>query len=194
MQQVDKAHRADQLALYKDCVQTLADVNLSWFSFYVKRSSMVFVKGRCSNHAMRALDDLGTFYIEKPISTLQPYLSAYGKNLLSNTPKQVKNHAIAGKLLKGSIGKAPVYFMFSDVMPDGSANVLYWYKKYQTPIELTGTIKNKKITLHERNYDETKRKWLQKARIHGTWQGGKVTGTWQNAKTNQVYQLKLAEF
>jgi len=37
---------------------------------------------RCSNHAMRALDDVGDYTLELPYAALSPYLTDYGRRLL----------------------------------------------------------------------------------------------------------------
>lgn len=41
---------------------------------------------RCSNHAMRALDDVGDYTLELPDTALSPYLTDYGRRLLLDEP------------------------------------------------------------------------------------------------------------
>ncbi|HVK98208.1 MAG TPA: hypothetical protein VM553_00275, partial [Dongiaceae bacterium] len=41
---------------------------------------------RCSNHAMRALDDIGNYTLELPYAALSPYLTDYGRHLLLDGP------------------------------------------------------------------------------------------------------------
>lgn len=188
-----ETYDADQRALYKECLTTLEDVSLDWFSFYAKSHSMVFVKGRCSNHAMRALDELGTFHIELPTQTVQPYLTAYGKNVLSDAAQQVSHHHLLGKQLTGQLGKSAVTFVLQEHYSDNSINASYWYHKYKQPIELNGTFANNQLTVSERYYDEKNQVWIKRGSIRAVWAHGKLTGTWRNAKTGQTYALHLAE-
>lgn len=185
---------AEQQDLYSECLHDLKDATLDWFNFYVKDKSVVFVKGRCSNHAMRAVDDIGTFRIELPIHSLQPYLTPYGKNVLSDSTQLVTNKSLEGKLLKGTLGKTKVHFLLKETHEDASIDAVYWYNKYQQPIELGGMFKNNKLNAYESYYDETKQTWIKRGIIQATWKGGKLKGTWRNAKTNRVYRLYLTEY
>jgi hypothetical protein len=51
-------------------------LNIFW------KDKLTFVAGRCSNHAMRALDDLGSHVVEFSYKELEKYWSPYAKNLL----------------------------------------------------------------------------------------------------------------
>lgn len=189
----DNNHLDAQIHLYETCIAELDDMSLDWFSFYVKAHSVVFIRERCSNHAMRALDDIGEIRIELPISTLQPYLLKYGKNVLSDSSKQLTSSRLTNKLLTGKLGKASVQFVLTEVRDDDTINATYWYSKYKQPIELTGTFKNNQFTANEHSYDEKKGKWTDKGSIKATWKHGELTGTWRNVKTGKKYQLTLEE-
>lgn len=193
-QNADEAsYLSAQKVLYENCLKGFDSVQLDWFNFYVKKTSVVFTKERCSSHAMRSLDEIGKFHIDIPISTLKPYLSAYGNNVLSNAKQRLNHKGIAGKLLTGKLGKAKVHFLIKEVYQDGSIVALYWYDKYKQPIELNGTFSGNQLQASESYYDEAKKTWIKRATIQATWQGGKLTGTWRNVTTHQSYSLHLAE-
>lgn len=69
----------DQLDLYTDCI---TDDDHGFYTFYFSKESISFVRGRCSNHALRALDEIGEFVNTFSLEEIQPYLSDYGKSLL----------------------------------------------------------------------------------------------------------------
>ena len=76
-----KQFQKDQLDLYTNCIE---DDDHGFYTFYFSKDSISFVRGRCSPHALRALDDIGEFVNTFSFEEIQPYLSDYGKLLLSN--------------------------------------------------------------------------------------------------------------
>jgi hypothetical protein len=60
----------DQIAIYEDC---FTDFTLEDIEYYFGKDKLTFVAGRCSNHAMRALDDLGSHVVEIPYKDLERY-------------------------------------------------------------------------------------------------------------------------
>lgn len=74
----------DQIELYDDCFieHTLKDIG-----YFFGKSKLTFVAGRCSSHAMRALDELGSHEIAFTYKELEKYWSPYAANLLSGSEK-----------------------------------------------------------------------------------------------------------
>lgn len=54
------------------------------YDFQLNEKTLLLKSGRCSNHAMRALDDVGDYTLEMPYASLSPYLTDYGRQLLLN--------------------------------------------------------------------------------------------------------------
>ncbi|PIF34092.1 hypothetical protein CLU81_4726 [Flavobacterium sp. 9] len=50
----------------------------------------------------------------------------------------------------GFIDKYPIEFI-TDISSDGSGNAIYTYSNYNTPIEISGTLKNKTLTFYEKD-------------------------------------------
>lgn len=62
--------------------------------------AMVFrlTRGRCSNHAMRALDDVGDYTLELPYAALSAYLTDYGRRLLLDKPAGKTAKKVAARI------------------------------------------------------------------------------------------------
>jgi len=54
------------------------------YDFELNKKTILLKSGRCSNHAMRALDDVGDYTLELTYASLSPYLTNYGSRLLLN--------------------------------------------------------------------------------------------------------------
>jgi hypothetical protein len=54
---------SDQMLLYTECLDNIEQTTIEYYKYYFKKDSITFVRERCSNHAMRAIDDLGGFEI-----------------------------------------------------------------------------------------------------------------------------------
>lgn len=80
----DKKMIDESIWLYKDCLTRLPFKTLDYIDFKIKKDSIILESGRCSNHAMRALDDLGNYSYAFHISDIETYLNEYGLNTLTN--------------------------------------------------------------------------------------------------------------
>ena len=176
----------DAVLLYKTCLAENAEAHkdemksgdtheLAYFSMDAK--GVTFTHGRCSNHAMRALDSIDQFHNNYTFQSLKPYLTAYAKHLLLNdTAKFEQPSDITGQVYYGSIGQAAITLMIQ--IPYGYDNMLhavYFYNQYRQPIELLGT---------GSEWAEFNSADKPQPIIKGTWQGDTLTGQWQgNAKT-----------
>ncbi|MCP3169069.1 hypothetical protein [Myxococcus qinghaiensis] len=128
---------------------------------------------RCSNHASRALDDVGTVSLSLPYDSLRPHLTAYGKSVLLGEG-QASSGEVWGQVLRGRIGKLPVVMML-EKQDDGSVSGVYFYEKHRKPIELSGQAEGGKLDLQERDADGNPAARLQlevgKNLLRGEWVG-----------------------
>lgn len=185
----------EQIRMYEECLEYAKGEKLEYTKFFFGKDKLTIVRERCSNHAMRALDDLGSYEIELPYTEIQQYLSDYGKNLLSKSDKFVRQNTVQNKLYKGKIDeKYPVTLLMKQVFEDGSFSAFYWYDKNKKLIEWSGTLKNDHISITENDYhSEELKKWIPKAYIEAEVKGNKIVGTWQDYKTKKYLKLELQE-
>ena len=181
----------DQIAIYEDC---FTDFTLDGIEYYFTKNKIRFIAGRCSNHAMRALDELGSHVVEFPYQDLEKYWSSYAKNLLSDSEKLDKT-SLDNKLYKGKIdGKYPITVLIDKVYDDGSFSAKYWYDKNKKLIEWNGKLKGNHISIIENDYySEETNQWIFRALVEADLQGNKISGTWQDYKTKKYLKLELEE-
>ncbi|WP_223560238.1 hypothetical protein [Chryseobacterium lathyri] len=183
----------EQIAMYEDC---FLEHTLEYIEFYFGKDQLTFVAGRCSNHAMRALDDLGSHIIEISYKDLEKYWSPYAKNLLSGSEK-TDTTSFQYKLLKGKIDKYPITVLIKHLYTDNGENAfsaMYWYDKNKKLIEWNGKIQGDHISITENDHhDEELEKWIPRAFIEANKKGSMITGTWQDYKTKKYLNLELEE-
>jgi len=181
----------DQIALYEDC---FTEHTLGSVKYFFGKDKLTFVAGRCSNHAMRALDELDSHEIEFTYRELEKYWSPYAKNLISGSGK-TDITSINNKLYKGKIdGKYSITVLINQVYDDGSFSAKYWYDKNKKLIEWNGKIKGNHISIIENDYySEEAHQWVFKALVEADLQGNKIIGTWQDYKTKKYLTLELEE-
>ncbi|WP_294302469.1 hypothetical protein [uncultured Chryseobacterium sp.] len=181
----------DEIAIYEDC---FTDYTLGSVQYYFTENKIKFIAERCSNHAMRALDELGSHEVDFTYKELDKYWSLYAKNLLSGV-QQVHQTSFSNTLYHGKIdGKYPVTVLMGNVNEDGSFSAKYWYDKNKKLIEWHGKIKGSHISLVESSgYSEEAKQWMVKALIEADMKGNKVNGTWRDEKTGKNLKLELEE-
>jgi hypothetical protein len=72
----------DTKSMYEGCMEYLTDPEGFNGGFYIEKTKIHILHERCSNHALRALDEVGDFDNVRSFAQLHPYLSDYGKKLL----------------------------------------------------------------------------------------------------------------
>ncbi len=181
----------DQIAMYEDC---FTDHTLKGIRYFFGKDKLTFVAGRCSNHAMRALDDLGSHDIEFSYKELEKYWSPYARNLISGSEK-TEITSLTNKLYKGKIGgKYSITVLIGEVYDDGSFSAKYWYDKNKKLIEWNGKLKGNHISIIENDYySEEANQWIFKALVEADLQGRKIIGTWQDDTTKKYLTLELEE-
>ena len=58
------AFENDQRQVYESCLEFITEEDFVQGSFLIENDKIIFMRERCSNHAMRAVDDLDRFYNE----------------------------------------------------------------------------------------------------------------------------------
>lgn len=182
---------SEQISMYEDC---FTDYTLEGIEYYFAKDKIRFIAGRCSNHAMRALDDLGSHVVEFSYKELEKHWSSYTKNLLSDSEK-IDKTSFDNKLYRGKIdGKYPITVLINQVYADGSFSAKYWYDKNKKLIQWDGKLKGNHISIIENDYySEETNQWIFKALVEADLQGNKIVGTWQDYKTKKYLKLELEE-
>lgn len=181
----------DQIAIYEGC---FTDFTLDGVEYYFAKNKIRFIAGRCSNHAMRALDELDSHVVEFPYKDLEKYWSSYAKNLLSDSEK-IDKTSINNKLYKGKIdGKYPITVLINSINEDDSFSAFYWYDKNKKLINWRGEFVHDHFSITEDDYhSEELKQWIPRALIEADLKGNKITGTWQDYKTKKYLKLELEE-
>lgn len=153
---------------------------LRYAGFSLEGDGVTFRTGRCSNHASRALDDVGQIIVTMKPSELQPLLTAYGRTLVLKQGDAPPPASPFGQILRGKVGGAAVTLQLDRVNNDGSLTGHYFYDRYGRMIALSGRRSGNTLALTE-DADGNK------AELSLTVRGNAVTGQWQgNGKTLPV--------
>jgi hypothetical protein len=169
----------ETIDMFQKCVGSVVDPELAKYrganisSFAIGKDGITFSRERCSNHAMRALDELGHMHSAFSLKELAPHLSAYGKYLLLGGERAGATGGPFNQVLFGSVGQAPITLRLRSREPDGSQFGTYFYNKYRTPIPLSGKLAGTSLVLEEM---ESKDKVLPAIRMNI--QGESVKGVW----------------
>ena len=169
----------DRLTLNQDCLKQIdsepstprwlvADV----FSLDGHGGLAVSV-GRCSNHAMRALDDVGEISVAIPAAELKAALTPYGLYVVRQEGEGAAPPSnFDGRELHGRVGGLPVTMKLEPLRAGADTAGWYAYDKYRTPIALT--VRQEGGALHASEKTETQGRFELSAN------GGTLTGTWSD--------------
>jgi len=102
---------------------------------------------RCSNHASRALDDVGDVNLPVPNAQLRGMLTDYGRFLFSGGDRPREALDPFGVFLHGRIGQSPIALRIAVEKGSQQVSAVYYYDKYRRPIALTGTADGDRFTL-----------------------------------------------
>ncbi|MGJ7567655.1 hypothetical protein ACSFBM_27635 [Variovorax sp. GB1R11] len=171
--------REDKAALYTECLQSRQDP--SWLkmdplrSMEIDAKGVLFTQGRCSNHALRALDDLGDFSSRFTPAQLAPWLTAYGRALLLGEGTASAPASAFDQVLRGSIdARLPVTLRLQPLASDGSVGGTYFYDRYRKPISVFGTYRDGVLALEE-SKDTRLRLVPEGTGLRGEWISGQKT-------------------
>jgi len=189
----------DQRQVYESCLEFITEEDFVHGSFLIENDKIIFIRERCSNHAMRAVDDLDKFYNEFLVKDIFNDLNAYGKALFSENTTALKTMAPSiryNKLLKGTLNsKTPITCLFKTPYSDGSLSMVYWYDNHKTIIEWSGKLDGNRLELVENDHhDEKLRKWIPRALIEAAINQNIITGVWKDQKNGRSLPLKLIKY
>jgi hypothetical protein len=172
------------IGLYEDCLSSRGDAEYRRIEGVGRMEveaagSVLFAQDRCSNHAMRALDDIGDFSTRIPASQLGPWLTGYGRTLLLGEGNTQAPTSPFGQVLRGTIdGKLPVTLRLPPIGEgdsDGQVNAVYFYDRYRTPIPVSGQYKDGVLTLEEPESKARLRLRSEGATLRGEWRSDQKT-------------------
>jgi hypothetical protein len=99
--------------------------------------SVTFVAERCSNHAMRALDDVGDVTLQISDDKLRALLTPYGRAIFFGDDEPQQPSSPRGQVLHGRIGSASITMRVAADSNASSGTAIYFYDKYRLPITLS---------------------------------------------------------
>lgn len=186
----------DRLTLNKDCLNQALDaltaldktkepVKLGDYHFSLAAEQFTIPLGRCSNHAMRALDDVGDIDFVLSYADLKPHLTSYGKYLLFNEAAPPAQITPYGQMLHGQMdGKTPIAMLLYKGALNAVSGV-YYYEKYRKLITLNGREQSGFIELNE-SMPEVIGQRQEQATMHLNINGNRLSGKWIGKSLHQV--------
>jgi hypothetical protein len=172
------------IGMYESCMESMRSPDYGKYykladtSLKIEGKSVTFMYGRCSNHALRALDDVDDQKVTYRIADLAPYFTAYGKYLLMSGPQAAPRAEPYRQILQGRVGQAAITLQLSGRNDDNSLSGSYFYDKYRKPIALSGKVNGNVIELTESESSDT-----PKPLIRATIRSDKLEGQWIGKKT-----------
>ena len=143
--------------------------------------------GRCSNHAMRALDDVNEVTLALPYAGLAPHLSEYGKAVLLNEGQAHASESIYGQLLRGTLAGKTAITMLLEKDADNAVSGTYFYDKFRAPIPLKGTLNGPTLELKE----QVEGKPETEATFHLTKTGDGLKGLWISKAGKKQFDVRV---
>jgi|UPI00036C6346 hypothetical protein len=77
----DKKYVNKTIQLYENCLEGIPFVTLEYFDFKISKGVLVITSDRCSNHATRALDDIGAYKYVFKKNNINSLLNNFGKKI-----------------------------------------------------------------------------------------------------------------
>lgn len=167
------------IEMYQGCIKQMKDPEMVKYrtidgeSFRIGKDAITFYYGRCSNHAMQALDEVGEFANALTIKELASQLTPYGRALLLGEGKAPAPAVPHDQILSGKVGTAPITLRLGKRSADGSIGGSYFYDKYRTPISFFGKLKGNEIEVEETSGDNK-----VAPKIRATLSGEILKGLW----------------
>lgn len=169
---------------------TLFDYN-DYIPFEISAKAFKLTAGRCSNHAMRALDDVGDVTLSLPYSALAPWLTAYGKAVLLHEGNAPPAERVFGQVLLGTLGGNTAITMLLEKDNTSGISGSYFYDRIRTPIALGGTQTGQTLQLTE--VIEVKPGQPEKTATFGLNRtGNELRGQWASQASNKTFDVHLA--
>jgi hypothetical protein len=153
-------------------------------------ASLNLVAYRCSNHAMRALDDVDTVTLEVPYDKLDALLTPYGQAVLRKQGQATLPSSVYGQLLRGTMGPGTPITMLLTPTQKGQVQGKYFYDKFGVAIELAGQAEGDALELTETARTEVATNAVATLRLKH--QGSQLKGTWTGKADGKTLEMQLA--
>lgn len=156
--------------------------------FVDDKGGIVISVGRCSNHAMQALDDVGNIDVTIPADTLKADLTPYGLTVLQgagDAPAPLST--FSGRELHGRLGGMPVTMTLEPMRDGAQTKGAYFYDKIRTPIALSVQQDNDHAGFSIRAFEMA----VSAGEINLVTSGASLVGTWESKDHEKQYALIL---
>jgi hypothetical protein len=167
----------DRNAMNRDCLERVdSQPSTPWWLVSEEfaldgRGGMKVTRFRCSNHAGRALDDVGDITIAIPAAELQGLLTPYGLAVVQQQGDAPAPPArFDGRELHGRVGGAAITMRLEPLREGVDTPGWYAYDKYRTPIKLAVRLQGGEVVATEQAASQ--------GRFTLTIAGGTLAGTW----------------
>lgn len=146
----------DRIEINKTCLEQVAtEPSTPWWLLNKEFSldghgGLTVTKGRCSNHAERALDDVGEVTVAIPVAELHGLLTPYGLAVVQQEGDAPPPPArFDGRELHGRIGGAAVTMKLEPLREGVDTRGWVTYDKYRTPIALAVRLQGGEVVANE---------------------------------------------
>lgn len=136
------------------------------------RGGLVLTRGRCSNHAMRALDGVGPIATRLDAAELAPWLTPYGRALLRGEGDAPPPAGPGRRELHGQLAGLPITMTLGPLRERAEEDGSYAYDKYRAPIALRVSRDGSQVHAVERSAGA--------GSFELTIAGGSLVGTWSD--------------
>ncbi len=166
---------SDRLALNEDCLKQVDSQPSTpqWLlsdAFSLDgHGGLVLTRGRCSNHANRALDDVDQIRIPVPAADLKTLLTPYGLAVVRQEGDAPPLPPFAGRELHGRLAGLAVTMKLEPLRDGADTRGTYEYDKFRTPIPLTVRKEGSEVRAFE-----------QAGEFELTPAGGSLVGIWRD--------------
>ena len=133
------------------------------------RGGLQLTRGRCSNHAMRGLDDVDEVKTAIPAADLRPWLTPYGLALVRQEGDAPPAPPLYGRELHGRLAGMAVTMRLEPPRDGADTRGSYEYDRFHTPIALTVRKEGDRLRVFEQGGD-----------FELTPAGASLAGTWQD--------------
>lgn len=175
----------DRLAMNQDCLESVdSEPSTPWWLLDVEfaldgHGGMTVTRDRCSNHAGRALDDVGQVTTAIPASELQRLLTPYGLAVVQQRgDAPAPPNRFDGRELHGRVGGAAITMKLDPLREGVDTPGWYAYDKYRTPIRLSVRQQGGDVVATEQGAGH--------GRFELTIGGGTLAGTWADQKHDKA--------
>lgn len=141
----------ERIELNADCLaqakEPMTGETIRWHRLNPTKEALLVTAARCSNHAMRALDDVDQVTVKIPYGEIKPHLTPYGRSLFFGEGDG-KPTELFGQVLRGRIGANPITMLISN--GDGeNVQGSYFYNRQRKRLEINGQRRGNTIELIE---------------------------------------------